>query len=63
MTYSEDLNLTAKEKLAKAAVKEMLHIKYLTKPYYKKSKKFMRLLKYSHCFDCNTTKNLKIKVY
>ena len=62
MTYLEDLSLTAKEKLAKAAIKEMMHIKYLTKPYYKASRKYVRMLKYAHCFDCNTAKNLKIKV-
>jgi hypothetical protein len=62
MTYSEDLNLTVKEKLAKAAIKEMQHIKYLTKPYYKKSRKYMRFLKLAHCLDCTDTLNLKIKL-
>ena len=62
MTYSQDLNWTVKEKLAKAAVKEMQHIKYLTKPYYKKSRKYMRFLKLAHCLDCIDTNNLKIKL-
>jgi hypothetical protein len=62
MTYLEDLNWTVKEKLAKAAVKEMQHIKYLTKPYYKKSRKYMRFLKFAHCLDCINTNNLKIKL-
>ncbi len=62
MTYLEDLNLTVKKKLAMAAVKEMQHIKYLTKPYYKKSRKYMRFLKLAHCLDCVDTANLKIKL-
>lgn len=62
MTYSEDLSLTVKKKLALAAYKELQHIKYLTKPYYKKSRALARLLKYAHCLDCDTTQTLKIKL-
>lgn len=61
MTYSEELNLTVKKKLADAAYKEMQHIKFLTKPYYKKSRKYARFLKYVDCLDCDTTQNFKIK--
>lgn len=62
MTYLEDLNLTVNKKLAIASYKELQHIKYLTKPYYKKSKHLMRLLKYASCLDCDTTQNLKTKL-
>lgn len=62
MTYLEDLNLIVKEKLAKAAIKEMQHIKYLTAPYYKKSRKYSRYLKITHCLDCTVNANLKIKL-
>lgn len=62
MTYLDDLNLTVKEKLARAAIKEMQHIKYLTKPYYKKSRKYARFLKFAGCLDCIDTNNLKIKL-
>jgi len=62
MTYSEDLNLTVKTKLAAAAYKELQHIKYLTKPYYKKSRHLARFLKYAECLDCDTTQTLKLKL-
>lgn len=62
MTYLEDLSLTVKKKLAAASYKELQHIKYLTKPYYKKSRALARLLKYSHCLDCDTNQTLKIKL-
>jgi len=62
MTYLEDLNLTVKKKLALASYKELQHIKYLTKPYYKKSKHLMRYLKYMECLDCDTNSTLKIKL-
>lgn len=62
MTYSEDLNWTVKEKLAKASYKELQHIKYLTKPYYKKSRKYVKFLKFATCLDCPDTNNLKIKL-
>jgi hypothetical protein len=62
MTYSEDLSLTVKKKLAHAAYKELQHIKYLTKPYYKKSKALARFLKYAECIDCDTKATLKIKL-
>lgn len=61
MTYSEELNLTVKKKLADAAYKEMQHIKFLSKPYYKKSRKYARFLKYADCLDCDTTLNFKTK--
>ena len=62
MTYSEELNLTVKKKLAMASYKELQHIKYLTKPYYKKSRKYARFLKFNHCLDCITNANLNIKL-
>jgi hypothetical protein len=62
MTYSEDLSLTVKKKLAMAAYKELQHIKYLTKPYYKKSRALARFLKYADCLDCDTNATLKIKL-
>lgn len=62
MTYLEDLNLTVKKKLANAAYKEMQHIKYLSKPYYKKSRKFLQFLKFANCLDCIDNNNLKIKL-
>jgi len=61
MTYSEELNKTVKEKLAKAAYKELQHIKYLTKPYYRKSRKYVSFLRYNHCLDCLDTLNFKLK--
>ena len=61
MTYSEELNLTVKKKLANAAYKEMQHIKYLTKPYYRKSRKYASFLRYAYCLDCDTTQNFKTK--
>lgn len=62
MTYSEELNLTVKKKLATAAYKELQHIKYLTKPYYKKSRALFRFAKYMDCLDCDTTATFKIKL-
>lgn len=62
MTYSEELSLTVKKKLANAAYKELQHIKYLTKPYYKKSKALFRFSKYMDCLDCDTTTTFKIKL-
>lgn len=62
MTYLEDLNLNVKKKLAMAAYKELQHIKYLTKPYYKKSRKYVRFLKFNYCLDCATNATLKIKL-
>ena len=62
MTYSEDLNLTVKKKLAMAAYKELQHIKYLTKPYYKKSRKYVKFLKFNACLDCPTNATLKLKL-
>ena len=61
MTYSEDLNLTVKKKLALTAYKEMQHIKYLTKPYHKKSRKYASFLRYQHCLECADTLNFKLK--
>lgn len=62
MTYSNDLKETVKKKLALAAYKELQHIKYLTKPYYKKSRALARFLKYTDCLDCTTNQTLKIKL-
>jgi hypothetical protein len=62
MTYLEDLNLNVKKKLAMAAYKELQHIKYLTKPYYKKSRKYVKFLKFNSCLDCPTNATLKIKL-
>lgn len=61
MTYSEELNLIVKKKLANAAYKELQHIKHLTKPYYKKSRKYASFLRYAYCLDCDTTQNFKTK--
>ena len=61
MTYSEELNLTVKKRLATAAYKELQHIKYLTKPYYKKSRKYASFLRYQHCLDCYDTLTFKNK--
>ena len=62
MTYSEELSLTVKKKLAHAASKELQHIQHLTKPYDKKSRALARFLKYADCLDCDTSANLKIKL-